>query len=92
MKNKILNSLISGLIGASIIVALVIMAKQNVAIEKSLPAPELSEGLRGEYGIDKNINESNIDFQGMTMADVAKKYNLIPMEEVFRQIENKLKR
>ena len=43
MKNKILNSLISGLIGASIIVALVIMAKQNVAIEKSLPAPELSE-------------------------------------------------
>lgn len=39
-----------------------------------------------------DINESNIDFQGMTMADVAKKYNLIPMEEVFRQIENKLKR
>ena len=38
-----------------------------------------------------DINESNIDFQGMTMADVAKKYNLIPMEEVFRQIENKLK-
>ena len=34
MKNKILNSLISGLIGASIIVALVIMAKQNVVIEK----------------------------------------------------------
>ena len=33
-----------------------------------------------------DINESNIDFQGMTMADVAKKYNLIPMEEVFRQI------
>lgn len=39
-----------------------------------------------------DINDSNIDFQGMTMADVAKKYNLIPMEEVFRQIENKLKR
>lgn len=39
-----------------------------------------------------DINESNIDFQGMTMADAAKKYNLIPMEEVFRQIENKLKR
>ena len=61
MKNKILNSLISGLIGASIIVALVIMAKQNVVIEKPLPAPELSEGLRGEYGIDKNINEKTID-------------------------------
>ena len=27
----------------------------------SLPAPELSEGQRGQLGIDKNINESNID-------------------------------
>jgi len=27
----------------------------------SLPAPELSEGERGELGIDKNINESTID-------------------------------
>lgn len=26
-----------------------------------LPAPELSEGQRGELGIDKNINEENID-------------------------------
>lgn len=29
--------------------------------EKELPAPELSEGLRGKYGIDKNINEKTID-------------------------------
>ena len=28
---------------------------------KSLPAPEVSEGQRGELGIDKNINEGNID-------------------------------
>lgn len=27
----------------------------------SLPAPELSEGQRGELGIDKNVNESTID-------------------------------
>ena len=27
----------------------------------ALPAPELSEGQRGELGIDKNINEANID-------------------------------
>ena len=27
----------------------------------TLPKPELSEGQRGELGIDKNINESNID-------------------------------
>ena len=26
-----------------------------------LPKPELSEGLRGQYGIDKNINETTID-------------------------------
>lgn len=29
--------------------------------EKTLPKAELSEGLRGEYGIDKNINETTID-------------------------------
>lgn len=28
---------------------------------KSLPTPEVSEGMRGELGIDKNINESTID-------------------------------
>lgn len=28
---------------------------------KSLPVPEVSEGQRGELGIDKNINEQNID-------------------------------
>lgn len=29
--------------------------------ENPLPAPELAEGLRGKYGIDKNINEKTID-------------------------------
>lgn len=29
--------------------------------EAILPAPELSEGQRGELGIDKNVNESTID-------------------------------
>ena len=28
---------------------------------KPLPTPEISEGQRGELGIDKNINEANID-------------------------------
>ncbi len=32
--------------------------KDNLA---KLPEPEVTEGLRGELGIDKNINESNID-------------------------------
>ena len=30
-------------------------------LERVLPSPELSEGLRGKYGIDKNINETTID-------------------------------
>ena len=34
----------------------------------SLPAPELSEGQRGELGIDKNVNESTID-QYLNRAD-----------------------
>lgn len=29
--------------------------------KNELPKPEISEGLRGELGIDKNINEENID-------------------------------
>ena len=33
----------------------------NKYIEQELPKPELSEGLRGKYGIDKNINEATID-------------------------------
>ena len=34
----------------------------NKDFEQSLPKAELSEGLRGKYGIDKNINEKTIDF------------------------------
>lgn len=33
----------------------------EVVTPADLPAPELSGGLRGEMGIDKNINESTID-------------------------------
>ena len=50
---------------------ILLMASLNIAIlshqeETSpelteLPTPELSEGLRGELGIDKNINESTLD-------------------------------
>ena len=38
-----------------------------------------------------DINESNVDFQGMTTEDIVKKYNLVPMEEVFQEIRNKLR-
>ena len=37
------------------------LSKKTVEGEKPLPEPELSEGLRGKYGIDKNINETTID-------------------------------
>ena len=33
----------------------------RLASELALPLPETSEGMRGELGIDKNINESTID-------------------------------
>ena len=36
-------------------------SKLEGKIEASLPAPEISEGLRGQFGIDKNINETTID-------------------------------
>ncbi len=35
--------------------------KETGKLEKPLPKTELSEGLRGKYGIDKNINEKTID-------------------------------
>lgn len=35
--------------------------KKEEKVVDSLPKPEVSEGQRGELGIDKNINESNID-------------------------------
>ena len=37
-----------------------------------------------------DINESNIDFQGMSILDVAQKYGCIPMDEVFTDIRRKL--
>lgn len=43
-----------------IISALLIFLLCSCASQK-LPKPELSEGLRGELGIDKNINEETID-------------------------------
>lgn len=51
-------------IGGAILLVLAFLlgryALPNTALP-DLPAPEISEGQRGELGIDKNINESNID-------------------------------
>lgn len=42
-------------------IILVLMMFMLFGCSKDLPLPELSEGMRGELGIDKNINEEHID-------------------------------
>lgn len=56
MKKNILFSIIIILLGG--ITCYYVFSSK---VERSLPKPELSEGLRGKYGIDKNINETTID-------------------------------
>ena len=38
-----------------------ILVNRKISKMTNLPKPELSEGLRGTFGIDKNINEKTID-------------------------------
>ena len=46
--------------------------KTETASDSGLPAPELAEGIRGsQFGIDKNINESTIVTQIITIMIVA---------------------
>lgn len=50
--------------GAVVLIAVAFLLGRYVLPDnalRSLPAPEVSEGQRGQLGIDKNINESNID-------------------------------
>ena len=62
MKKKI--ELMVGVLVFLVLIGLIcalLYKDNNKYIEKELPKPELSEGLRGKYGIDKNINEATID-------------------------------
>ena len=63
MKDKklVLYVLGSFLVGCILFYLLCVTFEVFGNIEKPLPAAELSEGLRGKYGIDKNINETTID-------------------------------
>lgn len=66
-------AIIIDLIAASIIIGACLLFVMNrnsanspdnpeVAVLEALPAPELSDGIRGsEFGIDKNINETTLD-------------------------------
>ncbi len=60
-----LRATIIGLVAAVIILAISLVVSlfvRNTVQDVVLPAPELSEGIRGEqFGIDKNINEATID-------------------------------
>lgn len=56
---KFIIILIIGLI-VGVLLGFLIFKKDGF-FEASLPKPKLSEGLRGEYGIDININETTID-------------------------------
>ena len=62
MKNKkilIISIITSIIIGG--LLSYLVFGKTIEYTDKPLPAPELSEGLRGKYGINKNINETTID-------------------------------
>lgn len=60
---KILSIVLFG-VAAILVIAMATygIMKKNFAKDLSaLPVPEVSEGMRGELGIDKNINETTID-------------------------------
>lgn len=59
MKKFIWSTLIGAVVLAVVAFLLGRFAFPNTL--PALPAPELSEGQRGELGIDKNVNESTID-------------------------------
>lgn len=56
MKKKFI---LMGVFGLFIIIVLILVNSSNQLVK--LPKPEISGGLRGEFGIDKNINEATID-------------------------------
>ena len=60
--NKLISVIFAVVLGLAIgFGSSIIISKTNSNELPALPAPELSEGQRGELGIDKNINESTID-------------------------------
>src|SRR5574344_3109249 len=59
-KNVIIKMIICVLIGG-LVGYLAFLVSHQGTYQAPLPKAELSEGLRGKYGIDKNINEKTID-------------------------------
>ena len=60
LKNILIYVLLTILL-LSIGLNIYILVNRKTSKVTNLPKPELSEGLRGTFGIDKNINETTID-------------------------------
>lgn len=58
-RNTAIISIVANLILAGSLIGVNINYKNSLPAK--LPAPEVSDGARGELGIDKNVNESTID-------------------------------
>ena len=74
------------------------MERRIITIDEcmSMSQEELNEFLKkDEMLLSQGIgdrNESNVDFQGMTIQNIAKKHGCYPMEEVFGELRQKLSR
>ena len=61
-KGNVLFAIVMVLVTVGIIYSFVLFVRENNELKVvELPKPEVSEGMRGELGIDKNINEATID-------------------------------
>lgn len=61
-KGNVLFAIVIVLVTVGIIYSFVLFTRENNELKLAeLPKPEVSEGMRGELGIDKNINEATID-------------------------------
>ena len=61
-KGNILFAIAMVLVTVGVIYSFVLFVRENNELKVvELPKPEVSEGMRGELGIDKNINEATID-------------------------------
>ena len=58
---KLMFAIVMILATVGVVFSFVTFANENKEEINELPKPQVTEGLRGELGIDKNINESSID-------------------------------
>ena len=64
MKKTIINAFIAvslGIVGVLVLTAGIYRILNDREKLPEIPTPEVSEGMRGELGIDKNVNESTVD-------------------------------